>query len=176
MAACVRYDRSMATSAPGQTSPSTDDVYALARQLPPGERLRLVEKIAHDLAPAPDVPARPAPVVGLEGEIDLLGQVTDLSLDPPRFTVRTARGPVVVQVAPDLLDAARDAWGKRALVGVAAVVDADGAVHDAKATTIEPVAFDDDPVAIFEATFGSGAALAESPTGREYLETMRGAV
>jgi hypothetical protein len=51
----------VATSAPGHTEPSTDDVYALATQLSPGERRRLVEKIAHDLAPVPDVSSTPPP-------------------------------------------------------------------------------------------------------------------
>jgi hypothetical protein len=130
------------------------------------ERLRA---LGHDVLTALEA-------VGIHGGLDLLGQVTDLSLDPPRFTVRTARGPVVVQVAPDLIDAARDAWGKRAIVGVDAVLSADGTVHDAAATTIEPIVVDDDPLATFEATFGSGAALVATPEGRAYLETMRGAV
>jgi hypothetical protein len=91
--------------------------------------------------------------------VELLGQVTDLALDPPRFMVRVKQGPVSVRVPPDLLDAARDAWGKQALVRTEAVVDADGTVLHAVAVTIEPVPEIDDPLAIFEATFGSGAEL-----------------
>lgn len=168
----------MATSAPGQTSPSpsTDEVYELARQLPPGERIRLVEKIAHDLAPVPDVSARSAPAGGLPGRVNLLGRVTDLALDPPRFTVFAARGPVIVLVAPQLLDAARDVWGKEAIVGVDAVLDPDGTIHDAVAATIEPVSEVDDPLAIFEATFGSGADVWSSTEGQEHLDGMRGTV
>ena len=88
--------------------------------------------------------------------------------------MRTARGPVVVQVAPHLLDTVRNTWGKDALVGVDAVVDTYGAVHEAVAVTVEPTLEADDPLAIFESTFGSGAEIWSSAEGREQLETMRG--
>lgn len=154
-------------------------LYEIAKQLPASERIRLVEKIAHGLAsspapvPEPEVAARVTD--GLSTRVHLIGQVTDLALDPPRFTVRTTRGPVVVQVAPHLLDTVRDTWGKDALVGVDAVVDTDGAVHEAVAVTVEPTLEADDPLAIFESTFGTGAEIWSSAEGREQLENMRGA-
>jgi len=153
---------------------TAEDLYEIARQLPAGEQLRLVEKIAHDLVPAPKVAAQPSPTPGLSARVHLVGQVTDLALDPPCFTVRTPRGVVIVEVAPHLLNAARDAWGKEALVGVDAVVDASGAIHDAVAISIEPVLEADDPLAIFESTFGSGSELWASPEGQEQLHRMRG--
>lgn len=155
---------------------TAESLYEIAKQLPASERIRLVEKIAHGLAPdsvdAPEPPVRGAS--GLATRMHLLGQVTDLALDPPRFTVRTTRGPVVVQVAPHLLDALRGAWGKDALVEVDAIVDEAGAVHEAVAVTVEPTLEADDPLAIFESTFGSGADLWSSAEGREQLEKMRG--
>lgn len=155
--------------------PSTaEDLYEIAKHLPASERIRLVEKIAHGLAPAP-VPAPAASaMLGLSARVHLLGQVSDLALDPPRFTLRTPRGPVVVQVAPHLLDTARDAWGKDALVGVDAVVDADGTVHDAVAVAIHPTLEADDPLAIFESTFGTGSEIWSSAEGQEQLKGMRG--
>jgi hypothetical protein len=155
---------------------TAEQVYEMAKQLAPAERLRLVEKIAHDLAPVPDTRARPARTDPPSTRVELLGQVTDLALDPPRFMVRVKQGPVSVQVPPDLLDAARDAWGKHALVRTDAVVDADGTVLHAVAVTIEPVPEIDDPLAIFEATFGSGADLWASPESCTHLEEMRGGV
>ena len=145
-------------------------------KLPESERRALARRVLADVPDAKQEVAPPTPPVGMEGRLELLGQVMDLALDPPRFTVRTARGPVVVRVTPDLLDAAREAWGRDALVGVDAILDADGIVHNAVAATIEPVPVVDDPLAVFEATFGMGAELFASPEGREYLETMRGAV
>ena len=61
-------------------------LYEIAKQLPASERIRLVEKIAHGLAsppePAsePEVPARVTD--GLSTRLHLVGQVTDLALDP----------------------------------------------------------------------------------------------
>lgn len=149
---------------------TAESLYEIAKQLPASERIRLVEKIAHGLAPAP----APHVIGGLATRMHLLGRVTDLALDPPRFTVRTPRGPVVVEVAPHLLDVVRDTWGKDALVGVDAIVDAEGNVHDAVAFTVEPTLEADDPLAIFESTFGSGAEIWSSAEGREQLEKMRG--
>ena len=155
---------------------TAESLYEIAKQLPASERIRLVEKIAHGLAPAPTAPAEPsAPVVvGLSTRVYLVGRVTDLALDPPCFTVRTARGTVFVQVASHLLDTVRDIWGKDTLVGVDAVVDEAGAVHDAVAVTVEAALEADDPLAIFESTFGTGAETWTSPEGQEQLETMRG--
>lgn len=155
---------------------TADDLYEIAKQLPTGERIRLVEKIAHDLVPAAATKAaiQVAPASGLSARVHLVGQVTDLALDPPCITVRTPRGPVTVKVAPHLLNAARDTWGKETLVGADAFVDADGAVHDAVATSIEPVLETDDPLAIFESTFGSGSDLWSSPEAQEQLHGMRG--
>ncbi len=155
---------------------TAESLYEIAQQLPASERIRLVEKIAHGLAPAPDPAPEPAArgTGGLSTRLHLIGQVTDLALDPPRFTVRTTRGPVIVQVAPHLLDALRDAWGKDALVEVDAVVDEGGAVHDAVAITVEPTSEADFPLAIFESTFGTGAEVWASAEGREQLEKMRG--
>jgi hypothetical protein len=151
-------------------------LYEIAKQLPASERIRLVEKIAHGLAspPAPEPEVAAHVTGGLSTRAHLVGQVTDLALDPPRFTVRTTRGPVVVQVAPHLLDTVRDAWGKDALVGVDAIVDADGAMREAVAVTVEPTLEADDPLAIFESTFGTGAELWASAEGRGQLEKMRG--
>lgn len=153
-------------------------LYEIAKQLPASERIRLVEKIAHGLASPPAPASEPEvggrAIDGLSTRVVLVGQVTDLALDPPRFTVRTARGPVVVDVAPHLLDGVRDAWGKEAIVAVDAVVDADGAVREAVAVTVEPALEADDPLAIFESTFGSGAEIWSTAEGREQLEKMRG--
>jgi hypothetical protein len=153
-------------------------LYEIAKQLPASERIRLVEKIAHGLAsppaPTPEPEASARVIDGLSTRMYLVGQVTDLALDPPRFIVRTARGPVVVDVAPHLLDSVRDAWGKEAIVGIDAVVDADGAVHNAVAVTVEPTLDAEDPLAIFESTFGTGAEIWSTTEGREQLEEMRG--
>jgi hypothetical protein len=155
---------------------TAESLYEIAKQLPASERIRLVEKIAHGLAPTPGaVPEQSSRAPGgVSTRVTLIGQVTDLALDPPRFTLRTPHGPVVVQVAPHLLDTVRDAWGKDALVGVNAVVDADGAIHEAVAVTVEPALEADDPLAIFESTFGTGAEMWSSAEGREQLEKMRG--
>ncbi len=75
-----------------------------------------------------------------------------------------------------LLDTAPDVCGKDALIGVDAVVDTDGAVHEAVAITVEPELVVDDALAIFESTFGTGAEIWSSAEGREQLENMRGAV
>ncbi len=69
-----------------------------------------------------------------------------------------------------------DAWGKQALVRTDAVVNADGTVLHAVAVTIEAVPEIDDPLAIFEATFGSGAELWATPESHATLEEMRGGV
>jgi hypothetical protein len=155
---------------------TAEDLYEMAKQLPAGERLRLVEKIAHDLVPAvePEAAVPAATSTGATMRLHLAGQVTDLALDPPCFTVRTPRGPVVVQVGANLLDAARDAWGKEALVVIDAVEDDDGAVLEAVAFSIEPVLEAYDPLAVFESTFGSGSEIWSSPEGQEHLEGMRG--
>jgi hypothetical protein len=119
---------------------------------------------------------RPVQAGRFSTRVELLGQATDLTLDPPRFTMSMKRGPVSVQVAPHLLDGARDAWRKQAFGGTDAVVDADGTILDTIAVTIEPVPEIDDPLAIFEATFGSGADLSANPEGRAQFEGMRGGV
>jgi hypothetical protein len=59
-------------------------------------------------------------------------------------------------------------------VEVDALLGPDGAIRDAVAVTIKPALDADDPLALFEATFGSGGELWSSPEGREQLETMRG--
>lgn len=155
---------------------TAEDIYQIAKQLPMSERLRLVEKIAHDLVlpPTHSADSRAAPPSGIPGRVHLIGQVTDLALDPPRFMMRTSHGLVRVEVVPHLLDAARSVWGKEALVGVDDVVDADGTIHDAVAVTVETALVADDPLSIFESTFGSGAELWSSQEGREQLEGMRG--
>lgn len=150
------------------TTSTAEDLYELAKKLPVNERLRLVEKIAHDLTgPA-------APRVSAMVETRVAGQVTDIALDPPRFTVKTARGPVVVRASVHLLDAVRAAWGCESIVTVNAAMDPDGTIDDAEAVTIEVCSQVDDALATFEATFGSGHAVWSSPEGREHLETMRG--
>ena len=53
-------------------------------------------------------------------------------------------------------------------------MDADGAVQEAVAVTVEPTLEADDPLAIFESTFGTGAEIWSSTAGREQLEKMRG--
>jgi hypothetical protein len=47
--------------------------------------------------------AETTPASGLSTRVHLVGQVTDLALDPPSVTIRTPRGPVTVAVAPHLL-------------------------------------------------------------------------
>lgn len=155
---------------------TAEDLYEMARLLPASERLRLLEKIAHDLTPeSPRVAPVPAVPPGAPTtRVHLVGHVTELAFDPPRFVVQTSRGPVLIRVAPDLVDAARAAWGQEVVLEVDAVVDDSGAILDAAAVTVEVALAPDDPLAIFDATFGSGAGLWSSADGQQQLSTMRG--
>jgi hypothetical protein len=147
---------------------TADDLYELAKQLPVSERLRLVEKIAHDLS------AAPPPAAAERTETRLVGEVIDIALEPARFTVKGARGLVLVRAPERLLDAVRAAWGCEVIVTVRAVLGAEGTVDDAEAIGIEVSARTGDPLSIFESTFGSGQEVWSTPEGQEHLETMRG--
>jgi hypothetical protein len=156
---------------------SADDLYELAKQLPTSERLRLVERIAHELtldrdnmAPSTGKP----PVAGTKTRTQLIGQVTDIALEPPQFKVRTTRGGVSVSAGAHLIDAVWDAWGREVIVDVEASLDVDGAPFDATAIAIEVVAQADDLLANFESTFGSGSEIWGSREVHPRLLVLRG--
>jgi hypothetical protein len=59
------------------TMSTADDLYQIAKSLPVTERLRLVEKIAHDLTDASTLVVAPPPPVGLTAAelVNLLSSV-----------------------------------------------------------------------------------------------------
>jgi len=156
---------------------TADDLYEMAQRLPASERLRLVEKIAHHLtltcAPEPPESSRP-PVSGARIHTQLIGQVTDIAVDPLRFTIRTPRGEVSVSAGLNLTENVWSAWGHEVIADVEAFLDITGKTLDAVAISLDLSAQTDDLLSNFESTFGSGSEIWSTTEARRELAAMRG--
>jgi hypothetical protein len=156
---------------------TADDLYEMAQRLPASERLRLVEKIAHHLTlarePDPRESSRP-PVSGARIRTQLIGQVTDIAVDPLRFTIRTSRGEISVAAGLDLTENVWSAWGHEVIADVDAFLDLEGKTLDAVAISLDLSAQADDLISNFESTFGSGSEIWSSAEARGELGAMRG--
>lgn len=156
---------------------TADDLYELARQLSTSERLHLVEKIAHGLTVAGDPrepPSERNPASGTRTRVELVGRVTDIAVEPLRFTIRTAHGEVSVAADANLLDAVWGAWGQEVILDAEAFLDFDGKTLDASAISLEVSAEADDLLSNFESTFGSGSDLWTTAEARDQTAKMRG--
>ena len=156
---------------------TTDALYEMAKQLSTTERLLLVEKIAHNLTlthpGASSETPRPA-ASGTRTRTQIVGQVTDIALDPLRFTIRTARGEIIVFAGADLTENVWSAWGHEVIADVEAYVDIDGRTQGAVAISIELSAQADDLLSNFESTFGSGSEIWSTPEAQRETAAMRG--
>ena len=170
---------------------TADDLYEMAQQLPSSERLRLVEKIAHSLAltrePAKPEGRRPdgagalpppwlqqGPLSGARARTLLVGQVTEIAVDPLRFTIRGSRGDVSISAGMELTETVWSAWGHEVIADVEAFLDIDGQTIDAVAISLEVSAQADDLLSNFESTFGSGSEVWCTADARRELAVMRG--
>lgn len=156
---------------------TADDLYELTQQLSANERLRLVEKITKGLIdsldPAQPVPSIP-PVSGIRARVQIVGQVTDIAVDPIRFTIRTARGDLRILASSGLRDIVGGAWGREIIADVDAILDLEGQILEASAISLDLVAEPDDLLSNFESTFGSGSDLWGTAAARREMAALRG--
>jgi len=156
---------------------TADDLYEMTKKLSTNERLRLVEKIAHHLTVANDhdKPGTATPAAsGVRTRTQLIGQVTELAVDPLRFTIRTPRGDVAVIAGAAFIDNVWSAWGHEVIAEVEAFLDFDGKTWGAVVLSIERAAQSEDLLSNFESTFGSGSEIWATAEARREMAAMRG--